>query len=110
MAAANSKAIELLGLDQKMFRVDGGTIETDENGMPTGIFTENAMELVNGLIPKYTLEDDKRMFLNAAEYAVAHGITSVQSNDVGNAFISRDDTFRMLHEIYDEDCVLRYRH
>ena len=69
------------------------------------------MELVNGLIPKYTLEDDKRMFLNAAEYAVAHGITSVQSNDVGNAFISRDDTFRMLHEIYDEGlCPLRYQH
>ena len=111
VAAANSKAIELLGLDQKMRHVDGGTIETDENGMPTGIFTENAMELVNGLIPKYTLEDDKRMFLNAAEYAVAHGITSVQSNDVGNAFISRDDTFRMLHEIYDEGlCPLRYRH
>ena len=101
VAAANSKAIELLGLDQKMRHVDGGTIETDENGMPTGIFTENAMELVN----------DKRMFLNAAEYAVAHGITSVQSNDVGNAFISRDDTFRMLHEIYDEGlCPLRYRH
>lgn len=78
VAAANSKAIELLGLDQKMRHVDGGTIETDENGTPTGIFTENAMELVNGLIPKYTLEDDKRMFLNAAEYAVAHGITSVQ--------------------------------
>ena len=74
VAAANSKAIELLGLDQKMRHVDGGTIETDENGMPTGIFTENAMELVN-------------------------------------AFISRDDTFRMLHEIYDEGlCPLRYRH
>ena len=38
VAAANSKAIELLGLDQKMRHVDGGTIETDENGMPTGIF------------------------------------------------------------------------
>ena len=37
---------------------------------------------------------------------MAHGITSVQSNDVGECFYFPDDTFRMLHEIYDEDCVL----
>ena len=82
VAAVNSKVIELLGLDHERIEVSGGTIETDENGVPTGIFTENAMELANNLIPKFTFEDDKRMFLHAAEYAVSHGITSVQSNDV----------------------------
>ena len=111
VASANSRAIELLGLDQQMIEVNGGTIEVDENGVPNGIFTENAMELAVGLIPKFTMEDNKRLFLRAAEYAVAHGITSVQSNDVGNVSAPGGDIFRMVHEIYrDGLCRLRYRH
>lgn len=111
VAAANSKAIEMLGLDHQMIQVNGGTIEVDENGVPNGIFTENAIDLVAGLTPKFTLEDNKRLFLMAADYAVSHGITSVQSNDVGNGSTSREDLFRLLHEIYDEKlCSLRYRH
>lgn len=111
VAVANSKAIELLGLDEKMIEVSGGTIEVDENGVPNGIFAENAMGLVTDLIPKFTMEDNKRLFLKAADYAVSHGITSVQSNDVGNVSASMEDIFQMVHEIYDEKlCRLRYRH
>lgn len=111
VAAANSKVIELLGLEREIPQVSGGTIEVDANGVPNGIFTENAISLAAGLIPEFTLEDNKRLFLRAADYALAHGITSVQSNDVGNGSISMEDTFRLLHEIYDEElCSLRYRH
>ena len=111
LAAANSRAIELLGLDKQMIEVSGGTIETDENGVPNGIFAENAMNLVTDLIPRFTIEDTKRLFLKAADYAVAHGITSVQSNDIGNTSTSMEEIFQMMHEIYDEGlCKLRYRH
>lgn len=111
VASANSKVIELLGLDENMVHVDGGTIETDENGRPNGIFTENAIALAADLIPKYTLEDNKRLLLQAADYALAHGITSVQSNDVGNGQLPMEDVFKLLHEVYDADlCKLRYRH
>lgn len=111
VAVANSKVIELLGLDKSMVPVSGGTIELDEAGTPNGIFTENAIELAVDLVPKFTMEDNKRLFLRAAEYALAHGITSVQSNDVGNGGMSGEDIFKLLHEIYDEKlCSLRYRH
>lgn len=111
VASANSKVIELLGLDETMVHVDGGTIETDENGRPNGIFTENAVALAADRIPRYTLEDNKRLFLRAVDYALAHGVTSVQSNDVGNGQLPMDDVFRLLHEVYDAGlCKLRYRH
>lgn len=111
VAVANSKVIELLGLDKEMRTVNGGTIETDENGVPNGIFAENAVSLAADLIPKFTMEDNKRLFLRAADYALAHGITSVQSNDVGNGGMDKKDIFGLIHEIYDEGlCSLRYRH
>ncbi|MEY8395700.1 amidohydrolase [Lachnospiraceae bacterium 45-P1] len=111
VASVNSRVIELLGLDKTMVHVDGGTIETDESGRPNGIFTENAVALAEDLIPKYTLEDNKRLFLRAVDYALAHGVTSVQSNDVGNGQLPMEDVFRLLHEVYDAGlCKLRYRH
>lgn len=111
VTAVNSKVIELLGLGEKMIEVAGGTIETDENGTPNGIFTENAIGLATDLIPQFTMEDNRRLFLQAADYAVSHGITSVQSNDVGNVSAPADGLFRMLHDIYDKKlCKLRYRH
>ena len=111
VAVVNSKVIEILGWDEQIPEIEGGTVEVDENGKPNGIVTENAGDVVMAVIPKPTYEDNKRAFLKAADYALAHGITSVQSNDVENATLSMDDTFRMIHEIYDEkQTALRYRH
>lgn len=111
VAVVNSVVIEILGWDEQIPEIEGGTVEVDENGKPNGIVTENAGDVVMAVIPKPTYEDNKRAFLKAADYALAHGITSVQSNDVENATLSMDDTFRMIHEIYDEkQTALRYRH
>ena len=111
VAVVNSKVIEILGWDEQIPEIEGGTVEVDENGKPNGIVTENAGDVVMAVIPNPTYEDNKRAFLKAADYALAHGITSVQSNDVENATLSMDDTFRMIHEIYDEkQTALRYRH
>lgn len=111
VAVVNSRVIEILGWDQQVPEMEGGTVELGEDGRPNGIVTENAGDVAMAVIPKPTLEDNKRAFLRAADYALAHGITSVQSNDVENATLSMEDTFRMIHEIYDEKCTaLRYRH
>ena len=111
VGVANSKIIEMLGLDEKMVHVDGGTIEVDENGRPNGIFTENGNNLPDSCIPVPSVEDYEAFFLKGAEYALSLGITSVQSNDAGNSNLTMDKMFPMIRKIYDEGkCPLRYRH
>lgn len=46
MALANSLAIKLAGVTKETPEKDGGTIVRDSQGNPTGIFKDNAMELI----------------------------------------------------------------
>ena len=111
VGVCNSKAIEMLGLDEKMIDFEGGTIEVDENGRPNGIFTENANDLPGSCIPAPELAEYEQYFLFGAEYALSHGLTSVQSNDAGNSTLTMQQVFDMTRKLYDEDrCALRYRH
>ena len=110
VATANSRALELLGMSQKPGRVEGGTIELDENGVPNGIFTEAAAGLPDSVLPQADLKDARRDFLTGAQYALSHGITSVQSNDAGNSSYPRDAVIDMISTLYQEKgCPLRYR-
>ena len=110
VATANSRALELLGMSQKPGRVEGGTIEVDENGVPNGIFTEAAAGLPDSVLPQADLKDARRDFLTGAQYALSHGITSVQSNDAGNSSYPRDAVIDMISALYQENgCPLRYR-
>ena len=110
VATANSRALELLGMSQKPGRAEGGTIEVDENGVPNGIFTEAAAGLPDSVLPQADLKDARRDFLTGAQYALSHGITSVQSNDAGNSSYPRDAVIDMISALYQENgCPLRYR-
>jgi len=111
VVSANSKALEILGMDKVPGHVDGGTIEVDENGVPNGIFTEAANGLAHSTIPALTLADAEQHFFVGANYALAHGLTSVQSNDAGNSSYPREEVIDLLSRIYREDrCPLRYRY
>ena len=111
VVSANSKALEILGMDKVPGHVDGGTIEVDEKGVPNGIFTEAANGLAHSTIPALTLADAEQHFFVGANYALEHGITSVQSNDAGNSSYPRDAVIDLLSRIYREGrCPLRYRY
>ena len=75
---ANSKALELAGITKNTPDPDGGLIERDEDGNPTGILKDNAMDLVNKVIPPPSLEENIESTLRALEEARKFGITSVQ--------------------------------
>jgi len=75
---ANSKALELAGITKDTPNPDGGLIERDENGNPTGILKDNAMDLVFKIIPPPSLEENIEAALRALEEARKLGITSVQ--------------------------------
>ena len=111
--STNTRAIELLGLTADSPQYAGGTFEFGEDGLPNGIFTENACRYPVGLIPHLSLEQQEVLMRNAMDYAVSHGLTTVQSNDAGTSCSGAAGPrfFAMLRQMYARgDAPLRYRH
>ena len=83
-ALANAKAMEIAGvmnIDQEGLQVkgvEGGEVFRDQLGNPTGIFNENAMDLVTRHIPEGTLESRRRAAQLAMQECLVNGITSFQ--------------------------------
>jgi predicted amidohydrolase YtcJ len=107
VVSCNSKALELLNI-QSDTHVAGGEIHRDAKGEPTGIFAENASVLLKKIIPIDQKEDIQRYFLAAVDYALKHGLTTVQSCDIH----MKEDwrmVFQAIKELYDGGKVpLRY--
>lgn len=80
VATGNSLALERLGITAET-RVDGGEIELDADGVPNGRFNENAIALLETVLPPLSLKQRVEDLLRGAQEAVSFGITSVQSND-----------------------------
>jgi len=106
VAVGNSKALELLNIDSTTF-VDGGEITLDKNNIPNGVFNENAVRLLQSIIPDKSKELRKKEFLMAMEYAISQGLTSVQSCDI----MSKDYkvVFETIQELH-EDSLLKFRY
>jgi len=78
--AVNSKALELLNITAETPQPDGGEIGM-ENGIPNGLFFDNAMDLVYRSIPVPSKEDLKDMIRSACKALNAYGVTSCHSDD-----------------------------
>jgi len=81
MALANSLAMKLAGIDRKVKDVAGGTIERDASGDLTGIFKDNAMDLISVKIPEQSAEEIDRALVTAMKYLASNGVTSVHAVD-----------------------------
>ncbi|MBQ8620288.1 MAG: amidohydrolase [Clostridia bacterium] len=81
VAVANSRALALAGIDLTAPVIDGGRVVTDENGRPNGVLEENALELINDVIPVPDRAQLKKTLLRGMEHVNRFGITSVQSDD-----------------------------
>jgi len=77
MALANSLALKAAGIDRNTPNVDGGTIVRDKSGNPTGILKDNAMALVEKVIPEPTEKMKDQALMAAMKYVAAQGVTSV---------------------------------
>lgn len=73
---ANSKAIELAGVDEHSHVPAGGEMRLDASGKPGGIFTETALGLVSNHIPPYSAADYALMIKAAEKELLSYGITS----------------------------------
>ena len=94
----NSKTLEICGIDKNTPSPDGGKIEKDMEGRPTGILRENAMNLVTSHIPAIDSKDKmKALILEGCKDLAACGITTVHADDF--SFV---EDKRMLWEVYKE--------
>ena len=82
MAFANSKAMELAGINASTVSPDGGVLVKNAKGEPSGIFKDAAMNLIIKVIPEPTKAQLDQYFDAAAQHAVERGITHV--NDMNS--------------------------
>lgn len=75
---ANSKALALAGITKTTKDPDGGRIERDGDGEPTGTLRESAAELVGNIAPKPTMEQRVKALRRSQKLANGFGITSIQ--------------------------------
>ena len=77
MALANSAALATAGINRSTGTPSGGEIMRDARGEPTGILKDNAMSLIESVVPDPTTEELDRALDAACVYVAARGVTSV---------------------------------
>ncbi|GKX29776.1 exoenzyme regulatory protein aepA precursor [Vallitalea longa] len=95
----NSYALKLLGITSDTPQIEGGHFDLDDNNDPTGVFRENAMNMVYNKMPSPTKEEIKDMIFNACEIALSEGITSIQTDDLDNF---PDNDYEKIIQAYKE--------
>jgi len=99
-AWVNSKALELAGVSAWTPDPTDGRIERDEHGGPLGTLQEGAVNLVGKVVPRPTLDEQRRGILEAQRYLFSLGVTAWQEAIVGDYVVIPDsyDGFVSLSE------------
>jgi hypothetical protein len=97
----NSKVLALANIDADTQDPQGGFIERDDNGEPTGLLVDMAMNLIADLIPKVTRANDKEAFLEGIKRNVSLGWTEIHVP--GGTF----EDIAILNEIKSENDLLQ---
>lgn len=77
---ANSLALQKANVTRVTKAPEGGEIELDAQGEPTGILKETASGLVSRVVPETSAEEQRRGLERALSDARSYGLTSVQDN------------------------------
>ena len=96
--SVNTKALEMLGIDGSLPQPYGGQFDLDENGYPTGVFRDAAMDMIQTHFKTHTKADFKRMIERVVKKLNAHGITGAHSDD-----------FCVFDKMDYEDVISAYR-
>jgi predicted amidohydrolase YtcJ len=102
IAVANTRALQLAGLNRASQDPIGGQIDRDATGQATGILRETARQAMTAVMPKPDHDQRRRAIQAALQDLAQNGITSAQDNsDSGNSELSWDD-FQILEELERE--------
>jgi hypothetical protein len=79
MSLANTAALKIAGIDDQVKDVKGGTIVRDKKGRITGVFKDNAKDLIDKAVPPSSSEAEDEALQMALNYVAAQGVTSAHS-------------------------------
>lgn len=113
---ANTKAMELAGIEQNTPDPQGGMILRDQQGNATGIFVDAAMRYIRSQIPERSDEELEEALTLALQETSKHGLTSVHDArtsmyqwNLYKSFADNDDLKTRIYamvagtgEIFDE--------
>ena len=101
---ANSKALELAGIDKDTPDPVGGKIHRDDDGNATGTLIDTAMGMVSSQIPPNSKDDIRRAMAAAFRELTSLGLTSVHDAGISIAeaevYMSMADNGEMPMRIY----------
>ncbi|MGH0516697.1 amidohydrolase [Bacillus cereus] len=101
----NSKALEIAGITKDTLNPEGGVIERDENGEPSGTLRDTATNLVLDKLPKFNAEQYKEALTVFQQLAASNGYTQV--NDV---VVPQQDTVIEALTMLEKEQALSIRH
>lgn len=93
VCVVNSKALEVLGIDENTPGKEGGSFDVE-----SGLFRENCLSMISEGIGKASIEDLKRAIKKACQSLNTYGITSAHSDD----FTNHRGNFRDVIQAYKE--------
>jgi len=93
---ANTAAMTAAGVTAATPDPSGGRIIRDASGNPTGVFVDEAQQLIESKIPPISFTLRKERVLKAAQTIAANGLTEM--HDAG----AEADTIRAVKELIDE--------
>ncbi len=100
---ANSKALELAGIDNDTPDPIGGKIIRDDNGREPGTLIDKAMYMVSAKVPPPTKEEIRAAYLAAFADVTSQGITGV--HDAG---IAKDHAEVLISMADDAEISIRF--
>ncbi|MGI0117744.1 amidohydrolase [Zooshikella sp. RANM57] len=98
-AWANSKAMEIAGINANTPDPEGGQILRNEKGKPTGIFIDRAMDLVRVHIPEAQASDKQLLLKNTLLQLAKLGITSVHDAGVSGETLALYQQLAQQHQL-----------
>ncbi|TLU65221.1 amidohydrolase [Thalassotalea litorea] len=84
----NSKAMAVAGIDSTTKEVDGGQIIRDKNNQPTGVFVDNAMDLIFKSMPALSQQDMEVALEKSMRSLASMGLTSVHDAGISKQNIA----------------------
>jgi predicted amidohydrolase YtcJ len=81
VVVVNSAALKLLGITSDT-RIEGGVIELEEDGIPSGVLCEAAVRFVYNRIPRLQDSDMLRLLEKYGPQVASYGLTTLNSDDM----------------------------
>ena len=108
---ANSKALELAGIDKFTISPEGGEIRKNSKGDLTGIISEKALDLIYSHMSLPNPEQMKNAFIQVSQMFAANGLTSVHGIVNGEPLLRNGDygltefsIFESFKKYFQQNC------